>query len=353
MFDRLYSWFTLSAAARKHWEAKPGCQEFRPALEALEDRNLLNAAVLTEYQQILANPLEKSLYHRLANSAMAADGAVGVNARWEQDQAPRWYIEEQRAGEPLILAGLIHHDAAAIDAGIKMFNWGFAHQAADGSFHGTGDAFHSTALFVEAVAHASLLLGQSPQAEQYADQVTDWIPKLYEATEWMVRPKVWTTGVAHDAPYTHRYYLDADALGLTSLLVGGDAKLMDHAHELLSQGLARQRADGINPERGGNDSSYQAVGLVYAERWAVYFRNDDFTPAVRAMVERGLPWEESRILPSGAINTEGDTRVGKEPARDGRMKRVDRNMVIDAFASWSSITGEPRWQEDGRDVAHV
>ena len=88
----------------------------------------------------------------------------------------RWYIEEQRYGEDLIISGLMHDNTAAINAGFTAFNWGFAHQAADGSFAGTADPFHSTSFFVEGVAHACLLIEQSPYAHSTSPRSTPTPP---------------------------------------------------------------------------------------------------------------------------------------------------------------------------------
>jgi hypothetical protein len=101
-------------------------------------------------------------------SGIAADGAVGVNATWESGQATTWYIEEQRYGADFVQAGLVTGDSALVQQGWNILNWGFAKEAADGSFPGTGDAFHSTSMFVEAAARALLLEVQAnaPNAAQ-------------------------------------------------------------------------------------------------------------------------------------------------------------------------------------------
>src|SRR5689334_19355748 len=89
---------------------------------------------------------------------VGSDGAIGINSKWEHGQFPTWYIEQQRYASDLVIGGLLHQNTDAIDVGLRAFTWGFAHQARDGSFPGTGDAFHSTSFFVEAVAHSLLLL---------------------------------------------------------------------------------------------------------------------------------------------------------------------------------------------------
>ena len=86
-----------------------------------------------------------------------------------------WYIEEQRYGTDAILGGIAQQNTTAIARGLKILRWGFEQQQSDGSFN-CPDAFHSTSFFVEAAAHACLLLKASPYAyaEPYAAE-TDWL----------------------------------------------------------------------------------------------------------------------------------------------------------------------------------
>ena len=301
------------------------------------------------------------LYRRLSavSDSMAPDGANGVNAEWERDHTAllqngdraKWYIESQRYGEQLVIGGVIENDSKAIASGFKMFDWGFAHQAADGSFPGTGDPFHSTSFFVEAVAHTLLFLQQSPQSGKYADQIARYKPLVHRAARWMISPRVWQKGTEHNLPYTHRRYLVAAALGLTGKLTG-DRQLLNYARQSLEDGLSLQLANGINPEKGGSDSSYQMVGIVYAEYWVIYFPNDLLTPRVTAMIDKGLTWEQTRVLPTGEISREGNTRsAGQETARSGKVKQVDYRNAIRGFAAWASLTGNSQWTVIAKKIA--
>jgi PKD repeat protein len=309
-------------------------------------------AVPTDFQlEAGANLLAHTNYGHVDWSKMAADGAYGVNAAWEQGTSSSWYIEEQRYGEDLISAGLIHNDTQAINAGLTMFNWGFARQAADGSFAGTGDPFHSASLFVEAAAHACLVLKLSPQAAQYASTISTYSKELYRAALWLTNSTVWSQGLTNDSPYTHRRYIVADALAFTSQLVGGDANLMADAHFEIQDGLSLQGPNGVNPEAGGYDSSYQTVGLSLAELWTTYLPSDSLTSAVTTMINNGLAWEQTMILTSGQVSTVGDTRTGIELTRSGAIKGVNWGDVLDAFGYWSAKTGNHQWETKGQLVA--
>ena len=304
-----------------------------------------------DYQILTANLLANAVYGNVQWKEMAASGAWGVNAKWEQGTSSKWYIEQQRCGETLIIDGLLHNDPAAIAAGFKVFDWGFKHQASDGSFKGTQDPFHSTSFFVEAVSRACLLIKQSPYASQYQSKVDAYKAQVYKAAKWMATPEVWSRGISNNQPYTHRHYLVAAAMGLTSQLVGGDAKLMSLARSQILAAVARQKTDGVNPEAGGYDSSYQAVGIAYAQLWATYFSKDSATAAVKVMITKGLAWEHLRVLSSGQVDMAGNTRTGVETGPSSTIKTMDWRNVVISLARCFQTTGDSRWHVDAQKVA--
>jgi len=285
----------------------------------------------------------------IAIRGMRSTGATGANALWERGRRREWYIEEQRAGEPAAIGGIVTRDRAAVEGALRLFDWGFRRQAVDGRFAGTADPFHSTSFFVAAVAHTCLFARQAadvglfPLAAAYRQRIARYAPLAQRAARWMTQPGVWSAGLAGNSPFTHRRYRVGAALGLTGLL-SDDRALIDRAHEVIDEGLALQRADGVNPERGGHDSSYQMTGVVFAQYWATYLPDDPLTPRVRAMIERAVRWEGTRVEPAGAVSAQGNTRTaGQEPGRDGVIKSVAYSRVIRGFATWGVMTGDARW----------
>ncbi len=267
---------------------------------------------------------------------VAPDGANGVNAEWEHGQGPGMFIEEQRHGEEAIIAGVVHHSPRLWRLGVREFAWGFAHQGPRGNFPDTQDPFHSTSFFVEGVAHLVLVLRGAaingvavPRA--LLGEVNSFVPRLHRAARWMASPGVWRAGLAGDAPYTHRRFLVASALGLTAVLTG-DRLLAGRAREALELGLRAQRGDGVFPELGGFDSSYQARGIVYAEHYLAWVPHapSSLGPAIA----RGLAWERTGILPSGEVSIVGNTRANGVMYDHNGAKLVVYPMVTDALAWW-------------------
>jgi hypothetical protein len=267
---------------------------------------------------------------------VAPDGANGVNAEWEHGQGPGMFIEEQRHGEEAIVAGLVRHDRALWRLGVREFAWGFAHQGPGGNFPDTRDAFHSASFFVEGAAHLILVL-RSAVKEGIAvprpllKEVNSFVGRLHRAATWMVSRSVWQAGLESDAPYTHRRFLVASALGLTAVLTG-DRLLARRAREALELGLRAQRSDGVFPELGGFDSSYQARGIVYAEHYLAWVPHPPRT--LGRAIARGLAWERTRILPSGEVSIVGNTRANGVMYDHNGPKLVVYPMVANALAWW-------------------
>lgn len=288
------------------------------------------------------------------NADMAPSGAYGpVNQAWEKTRTGRWYIEEQRGGRDLILGGIATGDDAAIKRGLRQFAWGWAQQRPDGSFD-CPDAFHSTSFFVEAVAHALLVLEASEYKERYAGRIAAMKPKLLASARWMAAPPDEAKWKKHNAPYAHRRFLVAAALGQTGVLCG-DAALVKKSEEYGRDGLALQDAAGFFPEKGGWDSSYNAVGLFYAERYYVLVAGEMLRREMYPVLARGIAWQKSCVNKDGTVSIEGNTRVNALPekGRNGTPKKIATGSVFRALAYWAQIAGDETYKDLAYQVAEA
>ena len=295
--------------------------------------------------------LSKVLYStpgRMA-SQIAADGAIGVNSSWENGQSASWYIEQQRYGADFVQAGLQTGNTALVQQGWQILNWGFAHEAANGSFPGTGDAFHSTSMFVEAGARALLLEVQSgaPNASQL---VATYLPKINASAQWLMNPTVAAKGNANDAPYSHRAWLLAAGLGEVAALTG-DPATAAAAEAYAVKGLSLQQPDGMNPELGGGDASYQTYGILLAERYLAVCPDAALSSRIRTMIVKGLAWEENFIDANGQISLAGSTRTPVEVTWTGTAKTIDYKTIIQAFSVATTLTGDPSYRVVAQQVA--
>ena len=136
------------------------------------------------------------------------------------------------------MCGVADQDNEAIERGLKVLRWGLEQQQPDGSFN-CPDPFHSTSFFVEAAAHACLILNASQYANQYSEEVNWLKPRILRAANWMIEPAVQAAGKKHNAPYTHRRYLVAAALGEAGVLCF-DESLTAKSRSYIREGISLQ-----------------------------------------------------------------------------------------------------------------
>ena len=283
--------------------------------------------------------------------SMAPSGAFGLNNTWESTHSGKWFIEYQRICAEAIGAGLALGNDAAVERGLKMIEWGFAHMEADGGFK-CDDAYHSASFFIEAAAYSLLLLEASPAHEKWQSRIEALKPQLRKAAHWMAKPSVagpvWN-GVQKQ--FSHRWFACAAALGESGVLLH-DEELLTTAKPLLRGGIRAQLPNGVNPEKGGYDSIYQAAGLVYATRCYAIVADQAEQAALKRSIDKGIAWLGSRISSDGTINTQGNTRTaGQEVGRSGNVKGVESKYAVRALGFWAAITANNSLQALGQKVS--
>ena len=155
----------------------------------------------------------------------------------------------------------------------------------------------------------------------------------------MLKPENFEHGINGDRIYTHRYYLNADAFAFAGLL-SGDAALLEAAKNLVLEAISQQNTSGYNPEMGGHDTSYQAVGLVFAMRYYSIAASPELRQVLRPALMNGLAWLKSRVRENGSFDEAGNTRTGhgQEIGRDKKAKTMNYGAAARAFAYWSQVT---------------
>ncbi len=303
-----------------------------------------------DFLSICDSPLlVEAIYHspKRIVSGVSETGAVSVNGDWEKGKRPDWFIEQQRYGGDLLQAGVVLKDHDLIRQGIKIIAWGFSKQAPDGSFPGTGDPLHSVELFIEGTARGVLLLREA-KMEEFAPFVAEVIPKLRLAALWMIEPQVATPGRDKNLlPFTHRFFIRAAALAQTARLTGED-RLAQAAAALAREGIARQQPDGIDPERGGFDASYQVVGVLMAGRYEALCDDPALRADLKNLIVRASDYELTKIDPAGHVDLQDSTRTPKEIGRTGKAKTFDFKALAQAAVMTSALTGDVRYADAAR-----
>ncbi|MEI8288699.1 MAG: hypothetical protein WCH99_04455 [Verrucomicrobiota bacterium] len=290
-------------------------------------------------------------------------GAMGVNARWETNKALPWFIEDQQFGGEYVAAGLAFGNQDEVRWGLKVLEWGFTHMNADGMFN-HHDCYHSASFFVESTARALLLIEASPWRADFADQDNVLKSKLLTAARWMVRPDVhalvWSgkkpsnsklPGCPSELPYAHRRYLDAAAIGEAGLLCH-DRELIEKSTALIRSGIAFQRPDGVNPEKGGYDCHYQALGLGYACSYYQMVADGALRAEMKPMLDKGFAWLLTRIKDDGTVDVAGNTRtgLGQETTRSGKSKGIGYRHFVRSLLYWSQLTQNSALESKARRI---
>ncbi|TVY07777.1 hypothetical protein [Paenibacillus cremeus] len=282
-------------------------------------------------------------------SGFAPSGAVSVNSDWEQGKKGSvMYIEQQRYGADYVIAGLMTKKSDIMDTGMKVIQWGFDHQGANGGFPDTGDPFHSTEFFLEASSRAMLLLKQNGDPA-YTETVAKYTPKISAVAHWMMLPEVKTRGNKNNAPYSHRRWADAAALGLTAELTGEQA-LAKEAEAYAREGLTLMKPDGMFPEKGAGDASYQGVGMLFAARFYYVCHDEELRGQVKEAVRKGLDWVLANMNDNGDIVYD-NARTGVEAGRSGAIKTYDYKSLLFALDLASHMTGDSKYAEAAHKLA--
>ena len=279
--------------------------------------------------------LVRSLYRLPVTDNFNDDGAAGANRQGYQ------WIEEQRQGAEWVLRGRVQGRQDWIARGWKQLDWGLSRQQGDGGF-GSKDPLHSTSFFIEALARSCILDPEGANATR--------VDGLAQGTHWLMRPDIEARGAKGNLPYTHRRYILAAAFG-QSAQVAGVAAFRNKAVDWARQGLALQRPDGTNPEKGGYDAGYQVVGVLMSLRYLPVCTDPQLRARLRAMVQAAIPLELARLRPDGSIDPTGSTRIEKEHAPSGKTKDVPYAEVMQALVYGAQEVPQPAWIEPAQRIA--
>jgi hypothetical protein len=265
-------------------------------------------------------------------------GAVFMNREWEKDPARKWYVETQRDGGRWVQAGLAHRNGESVEWGLKQLEWGFARMKEDGSFD-CDDAFHSASFLVETTAHSILLIEASPMAGRFQTRVDALKKPLLKCALWMASP-VNFRAAENQRIYGHRRFLVGCGL-MQSALIHDHEELRRVALYFIQDGIRLQRQDGAFPEKGGHDSSYHAVALIYLQRLLLVTPEEFQQPSWHLAAQSGNAWLASRIDPQGVVSVKGNTRTGsgQEVGRTGTVKKVNRPEVAMALLYQRQLGG--------------
>ncbi|MCM2281459.1 MAG: hypothetical protein NDI61_06390 [Bdellovibrionaceae bacterium] len=269
-----------------------------------------------------------------------ANGAYGdKNKEYDTAKKGPWFIDYQKAGADAVVVGIYKDDAAAIERGLKIINWGLVQQQQDGSFS-SEDPYHNGLLFLESASRALLHLENSKHQSKFSREIKGAKVKIEKSIEWLMKPEIESPGLKKDEPYTHRYYINASAIGIAGVFLKR-TEFIERSKKLVRLGVTRQNKDGSNPEKSGSDTSYHALGLLMAARYYSIVADEEMRKSLKTMGELGSQWLAGKVLENGDVDSAVNTRTGsKGEMRHGtELKTITYFSIYKALEYWGQILG--------------
>lgn len=257
-------------------------------------------------------------------------------------------VGPQRGSCRGVIAAVVLDDLALADDCWRGIETAFAHQRADGGFDAivkpNGNtsnegpaAVETTYFFLQELSRAVLVIRQSPHEAHFRARLEALQPKLRRAADFIMAgydtiiPKVGHT--------VNRVIIAAKAFGLTGLALN-DPAMIEKSRLLMTHALTSRDDEGVFIERGGRDSSYNVVSILFGQVLALHVPLPEFEAALPAAVK----WQLTRVLPSGEIDVRGNTRTGVGLESDpfsGQAKNVNYTEVAMALTLYGTIHRDP------------
>ena len=254
-----------------------------------------------------------------------------------------------RGGCRYLTATAVNDDKQRADDAWKSIEATFATQVEDGGFKGggkPGDAavtvyairVENAYFFLQELGRAILVVQASPLEPYFHKRIAGLMPQLRQACDFI--QKGYPTIIVKVGHTANRLLIAAKAFGLCGIVLD-DEQLKASSSRLVKAALARRDKDGVFTERGGRDSSYNAVAILMGQHLSLYLPNAELDAAMKLAMD----WQLTRIKPTGEIEVEGNTRtgVGKELSPEsGRPKDVNYNEVAQCLWYYGAIHNEPK-----------
>jgi hypothetical protein len=287
------------------------------------------------------------------------DALSGTTRRFLACAADEWSMGNQIFTVDPIAVGNARGDATLVERGARGLDWGVQQRLrADGvhtlerSCDGAtvadyGGAHHSTQ-WLAALGEAVYLLQSSPFAEQYRARTDVYVTRMEKLADRLVdddNARTWErTWLVDDEGhiFTHKTYMRAAGLGLAASLTDDpvDAtRWASAAARIAHRGMAAQRANGVNPERGGYDVAYQMYGTWLALLYDATLEPGPLQRDLRGMIDRAIAWMSTRIDDrSGQVDIGSSSRVCN---RDDGREPYEAADAVRVLLTWSVVSDRP------------
>lgn len=320
----------------------------------------VTAPKLLELEALLK--IDFSFLDSLARGAKPdAHGAISLN------QQGYFHVRFQMGLSSLVAAGLVKKDLSYLTPAVKAIEYSFQYQNPDGAFQflpppGTSGLptepqkleyaqASGVAFFYSDLGRALMLMKESEWFRNSKDtaslraRIEALRPAIAKSlTKLTTQTSLLKMGDERD---TNRLFFDAAAHYLVGTWLN-DKQAIQLGIDFINMALGKQRPDGVFVEAGGYDSSYQVVSLGRA--LVIYFHlrpeEEPMRSTLWPAIKKGVEWEATRVLPSGEISTEGNSRVFPGGGTFlGKKKEVDTKGAVLMFRYFTAMTGDASYSQ--------
>lgn len=215
-------------------------------------------------------------------------------------------------------------DAASLQRAVLAMEYSFRHQLPDGNFSldipeqlegdmpTEGDLASGVAFFMSSLGTGLVTLDgsawyQQPSNAAYRQRVEALREPVQRAAYWLASKR--SVLEAADAYAPNRLFFDAVAFYSAGQWLKDDA-LTSIGLSFAKLALAQKHPDGYFIEGGGWDTSYQGVAIqVGLTLYSLLPEAETFKRNLWDQLSCAAEWQKQRVLPSGEISSEGNTRV--------------------------------------------
>lgn len=295
----------------------------------------------TEYEILRRIPKER-LRALIGMSIPDKQGFIGTNQR-----AGKW-IEAgtQRGSCRVVIYGVVADDLAVADDAWRGIEATFARQREDGGFEAGerpngasakpfGAAVETSYFFLQELGRMVLIIRQSPHEAHFRARLAALEPRMRRAMAFVLSG--YDTIIVKSTHSVNRIVIAAKAFGLCGLVLR-DEELVAASRRLIAHALKQRDAEGVFIEKGGRDSSYNVVSILFGQVLALHLPIPEF----EAALPKAVAWQLTRILANGQVDVNGNTRtgVGAEKSYFGEPKEVNYGEVVQALTMYGLVRND-------------
>jgi len=274
------------------------------------------------------------LSHKANNKSVKADGAVGRNKKKFTE------VSTQRDSLWLLRRAIIEGDRNKVEYVIRAMEYAFKYQEKAGNFKNSlgikrKRASSADSFFLQAYGNIYLLIEASDFRAEFLPRLKRLTPKLKKALKWLDKNKHNLYKMDKKAP--NRLAFNGLAFLLNGYILGNNS-YVETGERFFSEVMKMQAKEGIFLEKGGYDSSYQAVVNYNLTRALFYLQNEKLKLKISKSLKLGTEWELSRIEDSGRVKAEGNKRTGlKQEKFLGKFKDINYPEVALSLYYWGAV----------------